>query len=1328
MEYFDNGDMDVVCKFPPCDGLSFKSETGRSAHICCHHGKVTLQPFVDWPVEFTDLIMRKDEVGNHFRQNIRTYNNLFSFASFNAQNVDLRTPGPYSMCIRGKANVRITSSLHSEKKPQFGQVYIYDDNEALKFRTEKLQRDDVIRILQPILNKNPYAKRLKNLNEVYATNQDKEICLEIYKYLGPGEHPRVYNRPLCGELSAIVNSKSGEINRRVEVRVYPKSANESNFIDMSSIHTDALLFPLLFPAGDLCWTYETSSTAKRITASQYYGARLSIRKNIDRVMICQRLSQHYIITSYLKVEQNRLNYIRLNQNKLRCEHIQGLIEHVQNSSLNTSDKYKIGKAFILPATYSGSPRAMQQLYQDAMAIARIVGRPDLFITMTCNPQWPEIKRFLEKFPAGTTAMDIPTFVCRLFHQKCLALLKELEKIFGQIRAYVYTIEFQKRGLPHMHLLVTLHEKLLTPELLDRYVCAEIPDKNNDPDLYNKVIKHMSHGPHTDTSPCWNAETETCSKNYPKPFSDVTDMRPSGFPIYRRRNNKSDCHTYLRKSNGKVYNIDNSMIVPYNPHLLKCFDCHINVEYCASVMSIKYIYKYIHKGNDRAKIVVTDGNEPQQIDEIANYVDYRYLSAMECGWHLMELPMHDRSHNVESLPIHLENQQMVTFTEGCEEDKISKTSVTKLTAFFKLCQIDEHARSLTYDQVPYHYTWDKPRSVWKKRVLNCRIVSRLNVVSSRDRERFHLKLLLRHVKGSLSYKHLRTVNGVQYETFHEAAQALGICKSDNYMREILDEAVSTMMPDQFRKFFIYLCITGDIDAGRMWSVYHDQLIDKSNEAQTLSFMKRMLQSEGMTLQSVGLPEVADDISHLEELIPDSRDHGLLYSSMYHKLNNDQKLAFDEIIKSVLPNSKQKLFFIDGPGGTGKTFLYKCLLHYFKHMSIIAQTIAWTGIAAILLPDGITSHRAFNLPLNYMDSEQHLSWTRRLKETLAKTQVFIWDEASMVPQMILNLIDRTFRDIFDSEEPFAGKCFIFGGDFRQVLPVIKKGGRQQIVQASLKCSQFWPLMTVIKLRKNMRAADSSCNFAEWLLRVGNNEIKNVDISDLKTDDVINELYPNNLSIQQMTDRAILASRNDAVRIINSKILDKIPGAIVQCISADSAESLGGDDTDNENTRLQYQDEYLSTLTPSGFPPAILKLKIGSIVMLLRNLCISNGLCNGTRLVVRKIQRYFLHCEILTGDKKGDIVHIPRITTTSKNDPDMPFLLKRLQFPVRLAFAMTINKSQGQTFDKVGLIIQGNNAIFSHGQLYVAFSRCTTKAGIKIESPFCTITNVVFEEVLS
>ena len=223
------------------------------------------------------------------------------------------------------------------------------------------------------------------------------------------------------------------------------------------------------------------------------------------------------------IENNRMNFFRNNQKQLRIECYQGLIDHVKGSASNNSQnletKERLGNLFILPATYMGSSRFYNQNYQDAMAIVRNVGRPDLFITMTCNPKWKEIKLILEKFPVGITPNDIPNIVVRLFHTKFHELLDDIVKkeLFGKMLAYVYTIEFQKRGLPHAHLVVTLHpeSKLTTPQAIDKYISAEIPKE--DKELQELVIRHMLHGPHTKNSPCIDKNKSICSKKFPKNF-------------------------------------------------------------------------------------------------------------------------------------------------------------------------------------------------------------------------------------------------------------------------------------------------------------------------------------------------------------------------------------------------------------------------------------------------------------------------------------------------------------------------------------------------------------------------------------------------------------------------------------------------------------------------------------------------------------------------------------------------------------------------------------------------------------------------------------------
>ena len=188
----------------------------------------------------------------------------------------------------------------------------------------------------------------------------------------------------------------------------------------------------------------------------------SRENNFSPILFCGRLTQQYFLQAYIMVENNRMNYFRSHQKELRIECYQGLLDHVKcnasNISTNFETKERLGNLFILPSTYIGSPRYMQQYYQDAMAIMRNTGNPDLFITMTCNPKWKELKQVLKNFPEGTTPNDIPNITARLFYAKFKMLLNDIEnyKIFGNVLSYVYFIEIQKRGLPHVHLIITFH--------------------------------------------------------------------------------------------------------------------------------------------------------------------------------------------------------------------------------------------------------------------------------------------------------------------------------------------------------------------------------------------------------------------------------------------------------------------------------------------------------------------------------------------------------------------------------------------------------------------------------------------------------------------------------------------------------------------------------------------------------------------------------------------------------------------------------------------------------------------------------------------------------
>jgi ATP-dependent DNA helicase PIF1 len=214
---------------------------------------------------------------------------------------------------------------------------------------------------------------------------------------------------------------------------------------------------------------------------------------------------------------------------------------------------------------------------------------------------------------------------------------------------------------------------------------------------------------------------------------------------------------------------------------------------------------------------------------------------------------------------------------------------------------------------------------------------------------------------------------------------------------------------------------------------------------------------------------------------------------------------------------------------------------------------------------------------------------------------------------------------------------------------------------------------------------------------------------------------------SDRAILSPRNAYVNEVNNRVMEKIPEEAYEYLSIDSVEC------DDPHQQLMLPVEFLNSINMSGMPTHKLKLKRGVPILLMRNINSEEGLCNGTRLRVESLTRNCIHATILTGARRGRAVLIPRIPNISK-DKNLPFQIRRRQFPVQLAFAMSINKAQGQTVHHLGLYLP--QSVFAHGQLYVGLSRATSQFNVKvlIEDPEyedengAFTRNVVYKDIIS
>jgi len=550
--------------------------TGERPGFCCGpNGNrfPLIPPLPPLPPEYNTIIDNPNI--SHLS---RRLNLIFSFAALESSHV-FPTPGnPSFVAISGRIYHRLRSGSNSNSAVCW---LLYDG-----FNPSAAPHGDItippqwINLLREcFLRVNPLMRSLFFLHDLHIHNPDNFSNASV-----------IIRDTGASEIAAIMcydNTVLSEVSPRC--LVVSQQCGQDQYIPTISRLWEPLAYPLFFPSGTLGWGlidsigdsthhYNDREFDAPTTQIWWYRARL-LRE--PRFRIFGRLTNEYVVDMFTRELECRLRYIRSNQSRLRS------LEY--DAALMAEDTIEESENIYLPASFLGSRRWVSNQIADSLAIAAAYGPPTFFLTFTCNSDWPEIQ---SQLLPGQNFTDIPVVVCRVFKQKLSKLMSALHTMFpnaGQLIYSITSIEFQKRGLPHAHILLKYTQDCLDPEHIDQVISATLPPDPADSALVLKFMVHPSHPPHVinhtppdNTHPLkycerWVNNARVCRFGYPKPVALQTTFSANGRVQYRR------CHK------------NDENIVPHCLPLLRKFKCHMNMEIGGSGQLFQYLFKYIHKG-------------------------------------------------------------------------------------------------------------------------------------------------------------------------------------------------------------------------------------------------------------------------------------------------------------------------------------------------------------------------------------------------------------------------------------------------------------------------------------------------------------------------------------------------------------------------------------------------------------------------------------------------------------------------------------------------------------------------------------------------------------
>jgi len=1067
----------------------------------------------------------------------RELNEGFSFSALETTGRFVNFQGPGNVVLEGRVYHEIRDVINHEGQPSHW--YIYDAMARARAPGYNPPPEETVDLIRQYLEReNPYVRFFRSAAE-QVPDDTTPFAVELTV------------PPTGGDVAAIIHRDGLRHVDPRRVVIFGRTDPRPQQVPVLSPYYEPLQYPLLFPHGTTGWGHRDNGQRNRpCTQLQWYR---SLFLTEPRFRILGRLAGEYAVDMFSRTEDERLEYLR------RGRRMQAAgMDEVADPTVTNFFHYKI------PGSFMGSRAWCSDQVADALAIARQLGKPSFWLTMTTNPLWPEIQ---SQLLPGQTVFDIPAIVNRAFHGRLEKLKVFLRQNFGGLAYEIGVIEFQKRGLPHAHIVIKFKTEP-SISVLDSFISAELPDPNVDLALYNQVRRLHIHSRDHLTRPGSRCNRDgRCQYNYPQPITPTTYVDDLGRVHYRRRKP------------------EDAWVTPHMPALLRLLDCHIYVDVCATSMIFLYLYKYLFKGPDHARFTVhslqQDGDGDLPRDEYQDFVNGRYLSSSESIYRFFGFNCVWKNPSVVCLPVHLEGRNLGQMRRpGPGRSDMSdllwyfrrpatgEFAGIKYMDFFRryyLITEDMDKRLTARQTLLAHIDTERGRrqKVLVERVPGNFVVTRIQTVPVREKELFYLRALLKDRPAS-SFQDLRTIDGVPLQTYQEAAIAQGLFQDLRESEYALTEAIADFSsPSELRFLFANLLLDLPSPPMELWTRFQEDLCadylrhhnqnDATNRA--LLDIGRHLSNRGSSLSVHGLPEPErgrhnNDVNQELDFFHPHRDAlRAAADTAYGSMNPDQGMAFDTILER-LEDPNGGLFFVDGRAGRGKTFLMAAICDRIRGDGGIVCVVGTTALSVIHYERGRTAHSAFGIPVQQSDEglQSRIKPGSAHAEVLRQANLVIWEEMPMASKVVWECVDELLRNVMSNDLPFGGKAFVGLGDFRQVAPVIRDGSGPAATYAnSIRSSDLWERFQILRLTAPMRyAADPA--YADWVDRVGDGlppYETTVDLGHLAhVDDLhaaANYLFmDDNLATSpDAVHRAFLSPFNERVDRFNDLMLDKVDG---------------------------------------------------------------------------------------------------------------------------------------------------------------------------------------------